>query len=74
MPKKQIRLNTTDSITEKLPAIYGKCANIVLVTGEVFFARIITSDENKISVSDMRLARNTFEIAQIAEIILDEQA
>ncbi|MEM7107554.1 MAG: hypothetical protein AAF519_04955 [Bacteroidota bacterium] len=74
MASRQIRLNTPAIIKEKLPEIYGKYANIVMQTGEVFFVKIEASDAEIIEYSDMRLTKNKLQIAEVSEIIVDVPA
>ncbi|MEM6522835.1 MAG: hypothetical protein AAGF85_07410 [Bacteroidota bacterium] len=74
MASRQIRLNSVTIIKKKLPEIYGKYANIVMQSGEVFFVKIETSDSTMIEYSDMRLTKNKLQIAKVSEIILDVPA
>ncbi|MEM6359943.1 MAG: hypothetical protein AAF149_14415 [Bacteroidota bacterium] len=74
MASRQIRLNSTAIIKEKLPEIYGKYTNIVMQSGEVYFVKIISADSEKIKIADMRLTKNELKIAEVAEIILDVPA
>ncbi|MEL7005521.1 MAG: hypothetical protein AAFN93_22740 [Bacteroidota bacterium] len=74
MSKRQVRLNSEESITEKLPDISGKKVNIVLQSGEVIFVQITGYSSTTINVLNMRRNKSEIEIKQISEVILDIEA
>lgn len=74
MSKRQIRLNSKESIREKLPEISGKKVNIVFQSGQVIFVEIEGYKGTTIQVSDMRRHKSEIEIKEISEIILDIEA
>ena len=74
MSKRQIRLNSKESIVQKLPEISGKKVNIVFLSGRVVFVLIESFSDNSIRVSDMRKQRADIELKEISEIIIDIEA
>lgn len=74
MASRQTRLDTTALIREKLPEVYGKCANIVMQSAEVYFVKIVRLNSDLLDVADMRGTKNKLRIDEIAEIIVDTPA
>lgn len=74
MASRQIRLNTAALIRQKLPEIYGKYANIVMRSAQVYFVKVIRLNADILEVSDMRSTKNKLRIDDIAEIIIDTPA
>lgn len=74
MSKRQIRLNSKQSIVEKLPEISGKKVNIVFQSGRVIFVQLEDYNDTTIQVSNMRRHKIEIEIKEISEVILDIEA
>ncbi|MEP2773944.1 MAG: hypothetical protein ABJH05_17450 [Fulvivirga sp.] len=71
MAKRQKRFNTIKLISQNIPDLSGKKVNIVLNSSQVLFVTILGIDKTLIAVRNMRNAKSTIDIRDIAEIILD---
>lgn len=71
MAKRQKRFNTIKLISQNIPDLSGKKVNIVLNSSQVLFVTILDIEKTLIAVRNMRNAKSTIDIRDIAEIILD---
>jgi len=69
--KRQKRFNTIKLISQNIPDLSGKKVNIVLNSSQVLFVTILDIEKTLIAVRNMRNAKSTIDIRDIAEIILD---
>lgn len=71
MAKRQKRFNTIKLISQNIPDLSGKKVNIVLNSSQVLFVTVLGIEKTIIAVRNMRNAKSTIDIRDIAEIILD---
>lgn len=71
MAKRQKRYNSIKLISQNIPDLSGKKVNIVLKSGQVFFATILGMEKTIIAIQNVRNAKSTVDLRDIAEIILD---
>jgi small nuclear ribonucleoprotein (snRNP)-like protein len=71
MITRQLRLNTSDQIKNRLREFRGKKINIVLNDRTVMFGELKSLDDTTLTFLNMRLDPVTLPIANINEVYLD---
>lgn len=71
MITRQLRLNTSDQIKNRLREFTGKKINIVLNDRTVLFGELKSLDDTTLTFLNMRLDPVTLPIANINEVYLD---
>lgn len=71
MAKRQKRFNSIKLISQNIPDLSGKKVNIVLKSGQVSYVTILGMEKTLLAISNMRNAKSTVDVRDIAEIILD---
>lgn len=71
MRTRQLRLNDSDQIRQRLPEFLGKKINIVLKDRTVMFGELTKVNKNEIFVENMRLENVNFALESIAEVYFD---
>lgn len=71
MTKRQIRLNNTADIKQKIANALGNKVNVVLNSGVVFFGEALELKGEELIIKNMRLKLMSFLLSDINEVIID---
>lgn len=71
MVTRQLRLNTTDQIRQKLQKLSGKKINIVMRDRTVFLGELQNITDTQLTFTNMRKDRKTILLDNISEVYLD---
>jgi hypothetical protein len=71
MRTKQLRLNNSDQIRQRIGEFIGKKINIVLSDRTVMFGELTKVNDTAIVLKNMRLEKNTYPYQSIVEVYLD---
>jgi hypothetical protein len=72
MSIRQIRLNSTEKIRQRMPEFKGSKINIILTDQTAMMGELISLDEEGIVLENRRLKKNRFLYRDIAELYYDQ--
>jgi hypothetical protein len=71
MRTKQLRLNDSGQILQRMPELTGEKISIVLTDNTVLFGELIKFNSNDVVLKNMRLEKITIPFQSIAEVYHD---